>query len=577
VLRRPGFWIGAGFVVALILAVGGWLAWSWNGTYQRAQGVEADLTSVRDAVAASDWEAALDALPTAAASVDALSAETAGLPWRVLESLPVVGSTATATTGLAGSLDDLLSAALPLEPLGRRVLSGDIRSPEGAVDVAALSSAAPQLKDLAVALELASDRLNAVDVASVREPVASAITELASVSAEYAPTVANAAEVVERMPGLLGASGPRTWLVLLQNPAEARGTGGFVGGFVTLSADEGQLAVESSGTSGDLATTKIPVDGVSEDDRIMWGPYLTSWNDYNLSPHFPLTATQSVAGMKARGVDVDGVIAVDPAVVAAIMRATGPVTVGDRTVTADDVEQFFLVDVYREYPDPVERDEVSMQIVGSVLSSVLGSSPDLRVLADSLAGPVSEGRVRVWSADPGEEDWLAGTAVGGVLPNGPGPVVAVTFNNSAGNKMDAFVATSVDYTAGTCPTAERASSSLRVTLRNDAPTDLPGGGNYGRVDKPRAPEGSTSMLVHLYLPVDTYDEVATIDGEPADMYPEVVGERLAWWVVVDIDRGQERVIEMTFTEPVVPGVEPRAIVQPMAIPTEVNVTSNPAC
>jgi hypothetical protein len=199
------------------------------------------------------------------------------------------------------------------------------------------------------------------------------------------------------------------------------------------------------------------------------------------------------------------------------------------------------------------------------------------VLADAVSGPVSEGRVRVWSADPGEEDWLAGAAVGGVLPNGPGPVVAVTFNNSAGNKMDAFVATSVDYTAGTCPTAERASSSLRVTLRNDAPTDLPGGGNYGRVDKPRAPEGSTSMLVHLYLPVDTYDEVATIDGEPADMYPEIVGERLAWWVVVDIDRGQERLIEITFTEPVVPGVEPRAIVQPMAIPTEVHVTSNPAC
>jgi hypothetical protein len=265
-------------------------------------------------------------------------------------------------------------------------------------------------------------------------------------------------------------------------------------------------------------------------------------------------------------------------VVAAIMRATGPVTVGDRTVTADDVERFFLVDVYREYPDPVERDEVSMQIVGSVLSSVLGSSPNLQVLADSLSGPLSEGRVRVWSADPVEEEWLAGTAVGGVLPNDPGPVAAITFNNSAGNKMDAFVATAVGYTAGTCPTAARASSSLRVALRNDAPVDLAlASGYYSRADKPRAPEGSTSMLVHLYLPVESYDEVATIDGEPADMYPEIVGDRLAWWVVVDIERGQERVIEMTFTEPVVGGVEPRAIVQPMAIPTQVTVTANPAC
>lgn len=48
-------------------------------------------------------------------------------------------------------------------------------------------------------------------------------------------------------------------------------------------------------------------------------------------------------------------------------------------------------------------------------------------------------------------------------------------------------------------------------------------------------------------------------------------------VVVDIERGQERVIEMTFTEPVVDGAQPRAIVQPMALPTDVATVADPAC
>lgn len=576
-------WAVLGALGVVVLAVAAWLGWSWLGTYHQAQAASASLTSIRQDIASKDWVAAVNGVAPARAEVDELAAATDRVPWRVLAALPWIGPTAGAVNDLADAASGLLAAAEPLAPYAQRIVGGDLRRTDGTFDVTAIAEVTPLLQRFAVAADGAGSRLASVDLADVRPEVADPLTELRDALADAAPAISDAATAAARLPGLLGADGERSWLVLLQNPAEARGSGGFVGGYVVIRADGGRLTVESTGTSADLATTPIPEDAATEDERVMWGKFLTAWSDYNLSPDFPFVARLSVAGMKARGVDVDGVVAIDPAVVAAIMRATGPVDVDGRTLTADDVERFFLVDVYAEYPDPAERDRVSMAIVGAVLQRVLDGGLDLANLADSLRAPVDAGRVRAWSADSAEEEWLATTGVGGVLPQEGGPVVAVTFNNSAGNKMDAFVATTVDYEAGRCSTASMQQSLLRVTLRNDSPAYLPGADddiaddNYAWRENARAPRGSTSMLVHLYPPVGSEDETATLDGQPLQMYPDVAGERLAWWAVVPLDRGKTRTIELSFREPSVLGVAPRVVTQPMAIPTVVTTSVVDGC
>ncbi len=576
-------WLAVSLVAVVVLAVVAWLGASWLGTYHQAQAASASLTSIRQDIASKDWVAAVNGVAPARAEVDELAAATDRVPWRVLAALPWIGPTAGAVNDLADAASSLLAAAEPLAPYAQRIVGGDLRRTDGTFDVTAIAEVAPLLQRFAVAADGAGSRLASVDLADVRPEVADPLTELRDALADAAPAVTDAATAAARLPGLLGADGERSWLVLLQNPAEARGSGGFVGGYVVIRADGGRLTVESTGTSADLATTPIPEDAATEDERVMWGKYLTAWNDYNLSPDFPFVARLSVAGMNARGVDVDGVVAIDPAVVAAIMRATGPVDVDGRTLTADDVERFFLVDVYAEYPDPADRDRVSMAIVRAVLQRVLDGGLDVAALADSMRAPVEAGRVRAWSADAADEEWLAGTGVGGVLPQTPGSTVAVTFNNSAGNKLDAFVATTIDYEAGRCSTSSMQQSRLRVTLRDDAPAYLPGADddiaddNYRRLDQPDAPRGSTSMLVHIYPPVGSEDETATLDGRPLQMYPDVAGERLAWWAVIPLERGQTRSIEMTFREPSVLGVAPRVVTQPMAIPTVVSASVADRC
>ena len=576
--RRPrrGLIVAGVVIVVSALVVSVWLGTAWQSTYRQAQAVQASVALLRAALSAQEWKGLSGRVDDASSATSDLVESTSEVPWRVLSALPFVGSTASAVDQLALSVSGVLDAAAPLVPLAERVAAGEVRGADGAIDLALVQEAAAGIDALASALAAADGRLASVDVAQVRPEVAGPIADFREAIAEAAPTLASASDMAHHAPSLLGADGKRNWLVLLQNPAEARGSGGFVGAYAIITADHGRLAIASSGTSTELASMPIPTEGAPEEDRVMWGDLLGAWNDYNLSPHFPLTAELSVAGMRARGTPVDGVIAIDPAVVAALMAVTGPVTAEGRTITADDVEQFFVRDVYAQYPDAAERDVVSMALVNAVVTGFMGSSWDPQTLVDSLREPVEQGRVRVWSSVPAEQEWLAASPVGGVLPDTSGPVVAVTFNDAAASKTDAFVETGIDYAPGQCPTSATQHSSLRVTVRNAAPAGLPAA-EYGRNDDPSAPAGSTNLLVHLYLPVGSGDEVATLDGKPIDLFPEEARNRLAWWAYLPIERGRERVLDMTFTEPTVAGAVPRVIAQPMAIDTVVSIAPDKAC
>ena len=64
--------------------------------------------------------------------------------------------------------------------------------------------------------------------------MASAVDQLAGKLATVAETTGPAARVARLAPSMLGADGPRTWMVVFQNPAEPRATGGIFGSFAIM-------------------------------------------------------------------------------------------------------------------------------------------------------------------------------------------------------------------------------------------------------------------------------------------------------------------------------------------------------
>ncbi|MDO8732882.1 MAG: DUF4012 domain-containing protein [Actinomycetota bacterium] len=576
-LRSPAAFASALAVVALLIGIGVALAISWRGTYQQALTTKSTLTQLRNVVQARDWVKVDPLLVQARQESQALDASTHSLSWRLLSMIPVVGSSAGAVGDLATSVEEILIAAQPLVPYAQQVVHWQLQGNDGSFDLSSLAKAAPEIRELGRVLAVSGARLQEVNLSHAPQSLVTAVNEVRDLAVNSADAVTAAADLATWGPSLVGADGARTWLVMLQNPAEARGSGGFPGGYLTVTAKDGRLNVRSVGTSNDLSKHAIPDGSAPADSKSLWGKRLKAWNSFNQSPHFPMVAKLAAAGMAARGEPVGGVVAVDPRMVAALLKVIGPIAASGQTVTAENAEKFFMVDVYAKYRDERVRDDVTMAVVQAILAKFLSVPLDPSALVNALREPIAQGHMRAWSDRPKEESWLAQTAVGGVVLDTAGPVIAVVSNNSAGSKMDAFVSTAIDYRVGSCSDATR-QSTIAITLTNNAPKGLPRGlGTYDRYDDYSAPANSTSTVLAVYPPVNSNFNSATIDGKNAPMYLGHERNRQVWYIYLPINQGQKRVLDVSFGQPRVLGVAARVITQSMAIDPEISIADEAAC
>ena len=573
--RKVLLWVG---ITALVLgALFAGLAYSWMQTYQSARAVQSSATTLKSAALGHQWNQLPGLFTLIRPEVQQLSDSTQGLPWRLLSMVPFVGTTASAVTDLAVSLDEVLAAAEPLIPQAEQVIETRLRDADGRFDLSALQGTSPDLLALSTSLESAAGRLSPIDTDRLLPQVAEVITELRDLTEQSWQPVRVVSELAKWGPSLFGENGARTWLVMLQNPAEARGSGGFPGGYVVVRAEGGRLRVASTGSSADLTLTPIPTGSAPADSKAMWGNRLKAWNTFNHSANFPFVARLAADGMAAQGQAVDGVIAIDPRVVAALLAVTGPVSAEGATIDSENAERFFTVDVYSKYRDPHKRDDISMALVRAMIAKLLTGAWDPIALVDALSGPISQGHARIWSARPAEEAWFAGTIAGGEVPNAPGPVLALALNNSSASKMDAFMKTSVDYRPGSCD-APMMDSTLRVSLVNASPAKLPFGlGIYDRSDDSSAPKGSTSTVLYVYAPVDARFNSVTIDGAPSSLYLGHENGRAVWYTYLPINRDQQRTVEIKFQQPVVADVAPQVLMQSMVIDPEISIDPSSAC
>ena len=527
---------------------------------QAALDLRSDVTALEAALKSGDLPGAQDALDQATDEAERVQTFTTGPHWALAARMPGVGaqvttarSVAAAVEAVAPAADSLLTWAIPLQASGAR-------APDGRIDVEALAAAAPQLTDAAAAMRDAEREL---------EPAADdpQIDQARDQLARGARLLDRAASGAQHLPALLGVDGPRTYAVLLQNIAEIRGSGGLVGAYALITADDGRITLDEAAARKDgLDGETIPFEQIADEGEIAtWGRDLASWPDYNLSLDFPLTARLTAAGMAARDTPVDGVIALDARVVSGLLAGTGPIEESGARLTRDNAEAFFTRDIYAKVPDVEAKDTLTVRLLQAVLDRSLSGQIDAFALLGALIDPVEQGRLRVWVDDPQVEKWLLTTPFSGALPDEPGPYVGIALNNAAGSKMDAYLDLDVRYRYPTCPTVPaepNGESTLDVILGNTAPVDLPDYVSI-RLDQPDAPTGSTSLLVHVYGPQGASLQRATLDGHGESFTSTEEGGHPVWGFYVELDRGQERRLRLTFSEPVVEGASPVVDLPPL--------------
>ncbi|MFC7483852.1 DUF4012 domain-containing protein [Luedemannella flava] len=321
--------------LALVLGAGvagaGWLATDVLAARRHLLASAHLVTELRDRLAAGDRVGAGDAVARLRAETAAARTRTTATPWRLGADLPGMGRDLAVVATIARVLDDLSRRGLPeLADVAATLDPAALTPRHGRMDVGPLRRAEPALRVADAAVRRARDEIAAVPVTGLAGPVAAAVAELRAGLTRAAAMTTTGVRAARLLPGMLGADGPRTYLVLFQNLAEARATGGIPGAFAVIRADRGAVRLVRTGTAArDLRVFLPPVARLSETARSLYTERPAIFPaDVNVSPDFPTAARLIREMYRLRtGQTVDGVIATDPVALAYLLSATGPLRV----------------------------------------------------------------------------------------------------------------------------------------------------------------------------------------------------------------------------------------------------------
>ena len=185
------------------------------------------VVGMQEQVVAGDRAGAEGALADVRRHADAAFEATHGPHWSAAAVVPWVGRNVRAVQAASEVVDALATEVLPsLIDVAQTVEPAALAPVDGRVDMAPLEAAAPVVVAAAESVAAGQARLDGFEPGSLWPAVAGPLAELREQLDEVAMITATASRAVRLLPPMLGADGPRTYLVLVQNPAEPRATGG---------------------------------------------------------------------------------------------------------------------------------------------------------------------------------------------------------------------------------------------------------------------------------------------------------------------------------------------------------------
>jgi len=557
---RPLLWLI--LVVSGLLLLGGALVGlqTWQAKRDLVE-ARSSINAAHQAVRDGDQVRAKAYLEAARAQAHRANGRITGWIWSGYGHLPLAGPVVREARGLI-EVTDVVTAQV-LGPLVSAAPGSAAWS--GHADLATI-------RQTAGPLAIADARLNDVRIQLAELPsshvrtLARARNNLSREVNALAVDVRDATVAAKVLPTLLGADRPTHLLLVAQNLSEERATGGLIGAFALLSADNGRIALQRSGSDSQLVDAATPAADLGPDFEARYGVARASstWLSANLTPDVP-SAGAILAGLSAGQLHqrVDAVVLVDPVALAHVLKATGPLAVpGLGVLSADNAASLLLKDVYRRYSAPSQQASRKEALTRALDQVVLRlQRPVGGQLARELGRAASSGHVQVFATDSEIESDLRRSHIGGALPD-HGPFLSLVTQDVGGSKLDYYLHRSVTYEAAPSDVAVSLGAgpetvengTLTVQLRNAAPAEgLPFYVTTRADTRQTHPIGQLKSWVSVYLgPRSTYSS-ATLDGLPVPLGSEVEGDLTVFSTYVTIDPGQTVNLVLTFQQPAAPG------------------------
>ncbi|WP_240793723.1 MULTISPECIES: DUF4012 domain-containing protein [unclassified Arthrobacter] len=542
------------------------------------QAANALIAPLKSEVANQDTEGAISTVDQLRAHTAAAKQSAEDPVWALASTLPGIGSNFAVVAEVARSADDV--ANLGLAPLAKVFDSLDWNAlvPSGTTtDLGPLVTASPSVTSAAHAVRASSERLDEIDPSGLWPQIAEPLVEARDRLREVTGALDASADASRLLPSMMGVETPRNYLLMVQNNAESRASGGIPGALAVLELQNGKFSLGAQSSAGEIGTMS-PVIALDEVQQQIYSRRLGKFmQDVNLTPDFP-TAARTAAAMWERktGQHLDGVVSVDPVALSYILKATGPVRVSGPELSqvaslglptelnGRNVVPTLLSEVYAKIEEPRLQDAYFAGVAHEIFDALSREQTDPKGLITGISRGVTERRISLWSASESEQSIIGTYPLSGSIagPSVPAAQFGVYFNDGTGAKMDYYVKRTVQLIRE-CPADGYEQTTVRITSTNTAPADaatsLPGyvtgAGMFG------VPPGSVQTNIVAYGPVQATVETAHSDGQRTEFAPYFHSNRPVGVLAVRLAPGESKTVEFTFGK-IVQHTKPNLVVTP---------------
>lgn len=516
--------------VLVIVVAGG----SWVGV--RGLQAKAELESAQTLVSQLKAQALDQDIAGATTTFETLRAHSAKAQeltsdpiWRAAEVVPGLGRNLTVVRELAAVTNTVVTDAIdPLLQVASMITPASLAPKDGAIDLAPFQQAVAPVTAANTAIQSAIATVDAIDTSGTLSQLPAARKKLGGLLTDVAPMVQTLQTVLPMLPAAMGSEAPRNYVVMFQNNAEARALGGTALSFALVTMDNGKIELTKTVSAGfgnfdHYATSVIPVpDGVEGIYADAFGTFIAN---ATVRPSFVSAAQMtSVMWKQQFGLDVDGVISIDPVALGYILGSSEPIplSTGD-VLTKDSLVPLLLNEVYQRYwsrdvvADNKAQDLVYSEAVAATFSALSGGKFDAKILLAAMMQGWDERRILFWSAHEDEQAEFAQAGLNGELPQSDTTTdrVGVYFQDAIGSKMDYYLTQSVHLSQAACRADGRANYRISVELTNTAPANALRALSpsiLGTWKHEGVKPGSQRMIVMLYAPPGSQIVGATAGG-----------------------------------------------------------------
>ena len=561
--------LAVGVGVLLLVILGALAVFRYLPALDEARALRTDLETMVGRVEGTGLgidRATVDALDADLASArgrfDRLQALLADDPLiRVARAFPLTAANVRGADDVVAGAGDLLDAVGQGLAIGHQFVA--IREAQAADPGSA--SALSQLVELmatsrdravsaAASVAIARQTLAAVpdgligQVESVRDAMQTRIEK-------YGPLLDTYVQVSAQLPGILGWDGPRRYLVLTQDPAELRPSGGLIGSYGIIAFDKGKITerrflnVSPLDGKNDYPFVRPP----QELANYLLGP-TQSWQlaDAGWSPDFPTSAQDALRLYTNESSDtrIDGVFAITTHTIDELLKVTGPISVPEYNVTIASGETTLKVlQLTRAPRKPGEDAKAFLSVFADRLFSTLLALPPAR-WGDIIGAAGTLGQEHLllaWFHDATDEAFTADGGFGGAIRQDQGDFVyPVDSNVAPASKLNAWTTRTMDLSVQ-IDAVGNARNTLAVTWANRV--DTPDGAPYRAMTNVGG--SILGMYFRLLVPERSRIEAVSGGGLSPVTDPAVVEDeagRMAIGTYLQVPPGQTS-LTYTWTSP----------------------------